>query len=342
MIHYIKYAPCVEGENLNQIGERIMQSVQDLAAAVQRVIGNVEKVIVGKAEPVAFSLIAVVCRGHVLIEDVPGVGKTMMARSLARSLDCTFNRIQFTPDMLPSDVTGVSIDNQQQGQFEFRAGPIIGQIILADEINRAPAKVQSALLEAMEERGVTLEGQQLPLPAPFIVLATQNPVEYEGTYPLPEAQQDRFLFKVRLDYPSPNDEMEVLRRWESGIELKDPVKAGVEPVLGAADVELCREHVARVVLDEKIRKYVVDLAIATRNAPEIALGASTRAEVLLMLAARVLAAFDGSEFVTPDHVKALLAPAFRHRLLLRPEAEVAGQTPDSVLEAVASRVVPPR
>ena len=194
----------------------------------------------------------------------------------------------------------------------------------------------------MEERGVTLEGQQLPLPAPFIVLATQNPVEYEGTYPLPEAQQDRFLFKVRLDYPSPSDEMEVLRRWESGIELKDPVKAGVEPVLGAADVERCREHVAGVVLDEKIRKYVVDLAIATRNAPEVALGASTRAEVLLMLAARVQAAFDGSEFVTPDHVKGLLAPAFRHRLLLRPEAEVAGQTPDSVLEAVASRVVPPR
>jgi MoxR-like ATPase len=194
----------------------------------------------------------------------------------------------------------------------------------------------------MEERGVTLEGEQLPLPAPFLVLATQNPIEYEGTYPLPEAQQDRFLFKIRLDYPSPDDEMEVLRRWESGIELRDPIKAGVEPVLGAVDIEACRSQVAMVVLDEKIRRYVVDLASATRTAPEIALGASTRAEVLLMLAARAYAAFDGSEFVTPDHVKALLAPAFRHRLILRPEAEVGGQTPDSVLESVASRVVPPR
>jgi MoxR-like ATPase len=180
------------------------------------------------------------------------------------------------------------------------------------------------------------------LPAPFFVMATQNPIEYEGTYPLPEAQQDRFLFKVRLDYPTPSDEMEVLRRWESGIELRDPVKAGVEPAFGAADIEACRAQVSQVVLDEKIRRYVVDLASATRAAPEIALGASTRAEVLLMLAARAEAAFDGSEFVTPDHVKALLAPAFRHRLILRPEAEVAGQTPDSVLDAVASRVVPPR
>jgi MoxR-like ATPase len=215
-------------------------------------------------------------------------------------------------------------------------------VLLADEINRAPAKVQSALLEAMEERGVTLEGKQLALPAPFFVLATQNPVEYEGTYPLPEAQQDRFLFKVRLDYPSAADEMEVLRRWESGIELRDPVKAGVKPVLGAADVEACRVEVAKVVVDEKIRAYVVDLASATRTAPEIALGASTRAEVLLMLAARAYAAFEGQAFVTPDHVKALLAPAFRHRMILRPEAEVGGQTPDSVLESVAGRVVPPR
>jgi len=224
----------------------------------------------------------------------------------------------------------------------LRRGPIFTNVLLADEINRAPAKVQSALLEAMEERGVTLEGQQLALPAPFFVLATQNPVEYEGTYPLPEAQQDRFLFKIRLDYPAAADEMEVLRRWESGIELRDPVKAGIEPALSAADIDACRQEVAKVVIDEKIRRYVVELATATRTAPEIALGASTRAEVLLMLASRALAAFEGSEFVTPDHVKALLAPAFRHRLILRPEAEVGGQTPDSVLEAVASRVVPPR
>ncbi|HVH63072.1 MAG TPA: MoxR family ATPase, partial [Candidatus Dormibacteraeota bacterium] len=174
------------------------------------------------------------------------------------------------------------------------------------------------------------------------VMATQNPIGYEGTYPLPEAQQDRFLFKVRLDYPVPDDEMEVLRRWESGIELRDPVKAGVEPDLGGAEIDACRAEVAKVVLDEKIRRYVVDLAAGTRSAPEVTLGASTRAEVLLMLASRAHAAFDGHEFVTPDDVKAMLAPAFRHRLILRPEAEVAGQTPDSVLDIVAARVVPPR
>jgi MoxR-like ATPase len=261
---------------------------------------------------------------------------------MARALDLQYSRVQFTPDLMPADIVGTSVYDLANRTFALRRGPIFTHVLLADEINRAPAKVQSALLEAMEERGVTLEGEQLALPSPFFVMATQNPVEYEGTYPLPEAQQDRFMFKVRLDYPTTADEMEVLRRWESGIELRDPVKAGVEPVLSGGDIAACRDQVAKVVVDEKVRRYVVDLAAATRTAPEIALGASTRAEVLLMLAARALAAFEGSEFVTPDHVKALLAPAFRHRLILRPEAEVGGQTPDSVLEAVAARVVPPR
>jgi len=300
------------------------------------------KAIVGQEDAIRLCAVALIAQGHVLLEGVPGTGKTLLAKAIARSLALDYARVQFTPDLLPADIVGTSVYDLATRTFALRRGPIFTNVLLADEINRAPAKVQSALLEAMEERGVTLEGQQLALPAPFFVLATQNPVEYEGTYPLPEAQQDRFLFKVRLDYPSAGDEMEVLRRWESGIELRDPVKAGVEPALGPSEVEACRRHVAGVVLDEKIRRYVIDLAVATRTAPEIALGASTRAEVLLMLAARVLAAFDGSEFVTPDHVKALLAPAFRHRLLLRPEAEVSGQTPDSVLEAVASRVVPPR
>ena len=300
------------------------------------------KTIVGHEEAIRLCAIALVAQGHVLLEGVPGTGKTLLAKTIARALALEYARVQFTPDLMPADILGTSVYDLATRTFALRRGPIFTNVLLADEINRAPAKVQSALLEAMEERGVTLEGQQLALPAPFIVLATQNPVEYEGTYPLPEAQQDRFLFKVRLDYPSPADEMEVLRRWESGIELRDPVKAGVEAVLGPADIEACRAQVNKVVLDEKIRKYVVDLALATRTAPEIALGASTRAEVLLMLAARAYAAFEGNEFVTPDHVKALLAPAFRHRLILRPEAEVAGQSPDSVLEAVAGRVVPPR
>ena len=307
-----------------------------------RIRDQLIKAVVGQEDAIRLCAIALVAEGHVLLEGVPGTGKTLLAKSMARALSLQYSRVQFTPDLMPADIVGTSVYDLANRTFALRRGPIFTNILLADEINRAPAKVQSALLEAMEERGVTLEGEQLALPAPFLVLATQNPVEYEGTYPLPEAQQDRFLFKVRLDYPGAADEMEILRRWESGIELRDPVRAGVEPVLSGNDIESCREQVAKVVIDEKIRKYVVDLASATRTAPEIALGASTRAEVLLMLAARALAAFDGSEFVTPDHVKALLAPAFRHRLILRPEAEVGGQTADSVLEAVAARVVPPR
>jgi MoxR-like ATPase len=237
---------------------------------------------------------------------------------------------------------GTSIYDLQAREFRTRQGPVFTNILLADEINRAPAKVQSALLEAMEERGVTLEGHQLPLPAPFLVLATQNPIEYEGTYPLPEAQQDRFLFKVTMPYPAPEQEVEMLRRWGSGLELRDPKAAGVTAVLSPAELEAAHQEAVAVTFSDALMGYVVQLATATRQAPELMLGASPRGEVLLMQAAKASAAFEGRDFATPDDVKSVVAPTFRHRLLLRPEAEVSGHTADTVLGGVLASVTPPR
>ena len=300
------------------------------------------KAIVGQDEAVRLCALALIAQGHVLIEGVPGVGKTLLAKTIARLLSLKYGRVQFTPDLMPADIVGTSVYDLQSRSFRVRQGPVFTNVLLADEINRAPAKVQAALLESMEERGVSLEGQQLPLPDPFIVLATQNPIEYEGTYPLPEAQQDRFLFKAVMPYPKPEQELEMLRRWDTGIELRDPAKAGVEPVLDAAAIADVREQAGKVTVEEKLRRYIIELAVATRQAAELVLGASPRAEVLLLLAAKAAAAFDGRDYVTPDDVKSLLRPTFRHRLLLRPEAEVGGQTSDSLLDAVIARVTPPR
>ena len=303
---------------------------------------EVAKAVVGQEEAIRLCGLALAVSGHVLLEGVPGVAKTLLAKSIARALDLEYGRVQFTPDLLPSDIIGTAIYDLQTREFRMRKGPVFTNVLLADEINRAPAKVQSALLEAMEERGVTTEGKQEMLPDPFLVLATQNPIEYEGTYPLPEAQQDRFLFKVVLDYPNPEQEVEVLRRWDSGIELRNPVQAGVKPIADAAQLAEVRQEVTRVTFSDELKRYIVDLAVATRRAPELTLGASPRGEVLLLLASKAAAAFDGRDFATPDDIKGVLRPTFRHRLLLRPEAEVAGHTADSVLDAVVAQVTPPR
>ena len=300
------------------------------------------KAVVGQEDAVRLCALAVVVGGHLLLEGVPGIAKTLLAKTIARVLDVAYARIQFTPDLMPADIVGTAVFDLKTREFTVRKGPVFTNILLADEVNRAPAKVQAALLEAMEERGVSLEGETMPLPDPFLVMATQNPVEYEGTYPLPEAQQDRFLFKVVLDYPGPEEELEVLRRWNAGVVLRDPAAAGVEPVIDVATLRAARAEVQGVLVDEDIERYIVQLAIATRNAAELSLGASTRAEVLLLLASKAAAAFEGRDFVTPDDVKGLLVPAFRHRLIVRPEAEVAGQTADSVLQSIVAQVTPPR
>ena len=301
--------------DLNQFGEKI--------------IANLEKVIVGKNASVELVVIGLLCQGHVLIEDVPGVGKTMLARSLARSLDCSFNRIQFTPDMLPSDVTGVSIFNQQKRKFEFRAGPIMGQIILADEVNRATPKTQAALLEAMDERQVTVDGITHPLPAPFMVLATQNPIEYEGTFPLPEAQLDRFLLRVRMGYPSASEEMKIL----GAQQLRHPIEA-LESVVAVKDLLSAIEAIRKVYVSPVIQKYIIDLVGRTRQSSDVYLGASPRGSLALFRASQARAALNGRDHVLPDDVKALAVPVLGHRIIVSPAARLRELSADRIVQEV--------
>jgi len=304
-------------------------AVDSVAQMAQAVVENVERVIVGKRSAIELALVALFCEGHALIEDVPGVGKTMLARSLAISLGCSFKRLQCTPDLLPNDVTGVSVYDQRSAEFRFRPGPAFVNVLLADEINRATPRTQSALLEAMGEYQVTVDGETRPLPRPFLVLATQNPIEYEGTFPLPEAQLDRFLMRISLGYPTEDEENQIL----INLRGRHPVTAIEQVVEGERVVEL-QPDIWDVTVDETVRSYVVKIVQATRNHPDLALGASPRGSLGLYKAAQALAAVRGRDYVIPDDVKELILPTLAHRLIVKPESALRGRTAVSALESI--------
>ncbi len=310
-----------------------MKQVQEV---VQHVAANVERVIIGKRDAVELALIALLCRGHVLLEDVPGVGKTVLAKSIARSIGCTFKRIQFTPDLLPTDVTGVSIFNQKSGEFEFRPGPIMGQIVLADEINRATPKTQSSLLESMEEAQITVDGTTYMLPHPFIVLATQNPIEYEGTFPLPEAQLDRFLLRISLGYPSKQDELALLES-----QRKQHPLDSLSQVVTIEELADLQQLIRDVYVDDLIKEYIVGIVSSTRHHDDIYLGSSPRGSLALYRTAQAYAAVHGRDYVTPDDVKGLIIPVLGHRLIISPAARIRNVRADEILRGLINQVPVP-
>ena len=316
--------------------------VERLVALRTRVGPEVAKVIVGQHEAIDLGLVALLADGHILFEGVPGVAKTLLARTLAASLALDFRRIQFTPDLMPGDVIGANIFNFQSNSFVLTPGPIFTQMLLADEINRTPPKTQAALLEAMQEKSVTIDGRSHALGPPFMVIATQNPIEQQGTYPLPEAQLDRFLFKHRLDYPSREEELAVVARHGAGAAIVEPKAAGVSAVVERAELAELKAIVDQVRVNDDIVAYVVDLIRATREHPSLQYGASPRAAAMLTSSARALAAFQGRDFVIPDDVKRLAQPALRHRLVLAPSAEIEGQSVDGVLAQIVERQAAPR
>ncbi len=308
----------------------------DVQSFANRVVENIEKVIIGKRQTVELALVGLLSQGHLLIEDVPGVGKTMLARSLARSLGCQFSRIQFTPDMLPSDVTGVSIFNQVTREFEFRAGPIMAQVVLADEINRATPKTQAALLEAMEERQVTVDGVTRTLPRPFMVLATQNPIEYEGTFPLPEAQLDRFLVRVRLGYPSNEDEIKILDNQQ----FRHPFEE-LSQVVSVDELTGAQEAIKEVFVSPDLKRYIMEIVEQTRKHPEVYLGASPRGSLALYRSSQARAAMDGREFILPDDIKALAVPTLSHRVILGPGARLRDINAEQIVNEILQSVTVP-
>jgi MoxR-like ATPase len=315
---------------------------QDPRAAVTAVRDEIAKVVVGQEGTLTGLVAALLVRGHVLLEGVPGVAKTLLVKALAAALDLDFKRVQFTPDLMPSDVVGQVIYEAREGSFRFREGPVFANLLLADEINRTPPKTQAALLESMEERQVSVEGEAHPLPDPFVVVATQNPVEYEGTYPLPEAQLDRFLFKLHVPYPSAEQEEEVLARHDRGLDPHDLATTGIRAVAGPAELEAARRRVDTVTVDPQVLAYIVALARATRESPSLTLGVSPRGAAMLLHAAKAWAWLAGRDFLTPDEIKAVARPALRHRILLRPELELEGATADGVLDGILATVPVPR
>ena len=313
-----------------------MQQIDTARGIAQLIVDNVKRVIIGKDQAIELGVIALMCEGHALIEDVPGVGKTMLARSIARSAGCSFKRIQFTPDLLPTDVTGVSIYNQRNGEFEFREGPIISQIVLADEINRATPKTQSSTLEAMEERQVTVEGITHEVPTPFMVMATQNPIEYEGTFPLPEAQLDRFFVMITLGYPSIEEEIAVI----NGQQVGHPIET-LQAVASSEEIQEMQRATRDVYVDDLIKQYIVTIISATRDHPDIALGASPRGSLFLNRGAQALALIRGRDYVLPDDVKELIVPIMRHRIIISAAARMRGVDPGNVMNEISDSIPVP-
>lgn len=304
-----------------------------IAATASRLRENIQTVIVGKDDVIDLVLIALLCEGHLLLEDVPGTGKTTLAKTLARSLGCTFQRIQFTPDLLPSDVTGIYFYNQKEQEFRFRSGPVFSQILLADEINRATPRTQSALLEAMQERQVTVDIATHPLPRPFLVLATQNPIELEGTFPLPEAQLDRFLMRIKIGYPDAAQENDILLRFER----QDPLET-VQAVVTPEEIMEMQQQIREIRVEESVRRYVVDVCRTTREHPDIELGASPRATMGLYRTVQALAAIGGRQYVIPDDVKAMAPHVLTHRLMVNPQTRLRGRKPEDVIREVVDTV----
>lgn len=310
--------------------------------AAARVRSEIAKAVVGQERAVEYALVAFLADGHVLLEGVPGLAKTLLVRAMSHVLDLEFTRIQFTPDLMPSDVIGTNVFDPKDVSFKLRQGPVFTAVLLADEINRTPPKTQAALLEAMEERQATIDGERYALPYPFIVFATQNPIEFEGTYPLPEAQQDRFLLKVVLDYPTPEQELGVLRRFDQGFRAQSLEDAGLQKVLNADSLSEIRQEILKVRVEDRIFNYIYEIVSSTRGSHDILVGASPRAGLALVSGAKALAAMRDRDFVIPDDVKELALPVMRHRVLLRPEAEIEGLTVEQVVNSLVDAQVVPR